>query len=190
MLIGVLNLNLYYHMFFMAQKMFMKVVNSEPIIVSLVPETGSRKNILVEPNFKNNYLIHKKEGVTESTYVIFRPTIEVGPEVTMIFDVILRGGNSQSNVEVMGGVTLSWSDLEVESTRIIVAIQKAREEGNRVSIRKIASNENVLINIDHTKLKVLEKITLDHIDLIVFYYVDSILTSEQIKLIAKEKIKN
>ena len=118
---------------------------------------------------------------------MFRPTIEVGPEATMIVDVILRGGSSQSDVEVMDDVLLSWADLEVESTRIIVAIQQARGEGGRPSIRKVASNENVLINIDHNKLKVLEKMKLDHIDLIGFYNVDSILTPEQIKLIAKGK---
>ena len=61
----------------------------------------------------------------------------------MIFDVILRGSSSQSNVEVMDGVRLSWADLEDECTRIIVAIQKARGEGDRVRIRKIVSNENV-----------------------------------------------
>ena len=126
----------------------------------------------------------------QSTYVIFRPTIEIGPKATMIFDVILRGGSCQSDVEVMDGILLSWTDLEVESTRIIVAIQQDRGEGGRPSIRKIASNENVLIMIDHNKLKVLEKIKLDHIDLIGFYYVDSILTPEQIKLIAKEKTGN
>ena len=73
---------------FMAHKMFKKAVNSGPVIVSLVPETGSRKNILVKPYHKNNYLIHKKEGVTKATDAIFRPTIEVGSEATMIFDVI------------------------------------------------------------------------------------------------------
>ena len=87
----------------MAQ-MFWKAVNSGPIIVSLVPETGSRKNILVKPYHKNNYLIHKKEGVIETTDVIFRPTIEIGPEATMHFDVILRGGSSQSDAEVMDGI--------------------------------------------------------------------------------------
>ena len=39
-------------------------------------------------------------------------------------------------------------------------------------------------------LKVLTKIKLDHIDLIGFYYADSILTQEQIKLIVEEKIGN
>ena len=112
---------------------------------------------------------------------IFRPTIEIGPEATMIFDVILRGGSSQSDVEVMGGILLSWADLEVESNRIIVAIQKVRGEGGRQSIRKVASNENVLIKIDHNKLTILDKIKLDHIDLIGFYYVDSILTQEQMR---------
>ena len=175
---------------FMAQKMFWKAVNSGPIIVYLVPETGSRKNILVKPYHKNNYLIHKKEGVIESTDVIFRPTIEIGPEATMIFHVILRGGSSQSDAEVMDGILLSWADLEVESTRIIVAIRKAWREGGRPSIHKIASNKKVLIKIDHNKLKILDKIKLDHIDFIGFYYVDSILTPEQIKLIVKEKIKN
>ena len=124
----------------MAQKMFRKAVDSGPIITSLVPETGSRKNILVKPLHKNNYLIHKKEGVTESTDVIFRPTIEIAPEATMIFDVILRRNSSQSIVEIMDGVRLAWADLEDESTRIIVAIQKDRGEGNKVSVRKIASN--------------------------------------------------
>ena len=87
-------------------------------------------------------------------------------------------------------ILLSWADLAVESTRIIVAIQKARGEGGRPSIRKIASNENVLIKIDHNKLKILDTIKVDHIDLIGFYYADSILTQEQIKLIVKEKIGN
>ena len=174
----------------MAQKMFRKAANSGPIIASLVPETGSGKTILVTPLHKNNYPIHKKEGVTESTYVIFRPTIEIGPEATMIFDVILRGNSSQSNVEIMDGVRLSWADLEDEYTRIMVAIQKDRGEGNKVSVRKMASNENVKINIDSNMLKVLDKVKLDHIDFIGFYYVDSKLTPEQINLIVKIKMKN
>ena len=88
----------------------------------------------------------------------------------------------------MDGIRLSGSNLEVESTRIIVAIQKERGEGDTVSVCKMASSshEHVINNIDHNKLKVLEKIKLDHIDLFGFYY----LTPEQIQLTEEKKIKN
>ena len=52
----------------------------------------------------------------------------------------------------------------------------------------MASNDKVLVNIDHSKLKVLDKISLQKIDLIGFYYTDTILTAEQIKVMMKETI--
>ena len=73
--------------------------------------------------------------------VLFMPNNNLGAEATMIVDVILRGVNSQTDVENMDPMAylyISWSNLDVESARIIGIIQKTRSEDGRdkISVRK------------------------------------------------------
>jgi len=152
---------------------FRKSLNEGPMLVSLIPDDNSRREIEIKQFNKKQYLIHRKESVTKNavTKVNFLPKIPVSNEFTMILDISVRSNVKSISDVLMRGVKISWRDLTEETLRISVAIQSDSRE-----IKSFVSSDNVVLTV--TQIDELEFINLTHLDLIGFYFTDRVLPED------------
>lgn len=172
--------------FFDNNKYFRKSFNSGPLHVSLIPQNNSRREIAIKPYKKRQYILHRKKTVTKdaATQLEFIPKMALADEFTMIFELSVRADNPDSlpvgvSDNLMKGILISWQNLDVESVRCTIVIQNRGEE-----IKAVSTSDKVILSVDPDNLKELTYINVTNLDLIGFYYTESILSDDLLKMIA------
>eukprot|EP00745_Piridium_sociabile_P030721 TRINITY_DN50_c0_g2_i2.p2 TRINITY_DN50_c0_g2~~TRINITY_DN50_c0_g2_i2.p2 ORF type:complete len:284 (+),score=16.13 TRINITY_DN50_c0_g2_i2:608-1459(+) len=166
--------------FFGSEQTFRKAFNFGPLHVSLIAAGQSRREIEIKPFKKRQYLLHRKDSVIKKavTKLQFLPKMPLADQFTMVFDIsILKDVPVNGVVGVsdilMKGVQIAWQNLDVESLRAVVIIQN-----NGSELRTVSSSEKVNVTLNPSNLTELLDIDITHLDLIGFYYTESVLSAE------------
>lgn len=153
---------------------FRKSLNQGPLIVSLVPEQP--ETIIVDLFRVNKYLIKRQAGAPDPV-AVFKPETALGNQWSMVWDIKLPQTPRQVSMKLMQGINLTWGPLP-EAKRGQIFIQK-RNEG------EVLSNNNIQ-GLDVTvkfSISSLDKILLNDLSLIGFYYTNELLSESQINSI-------
>ena len=157
-----------------SDNVFKKALNAGPLLVSLLPDKDSENKIEVKAYGKNNYLLHRIEDQGDVA-VFFKPEIQIQNTMTMIIDFVVKKPNG-SKVELMEGVTITWSDLNDEGKKRIVLF--IRKEDRTFEVRSSQT-----LKVDGSKSVKMKTIILNEIDLLGFYFTDQIFTADEMEVI-------
>ena len=163
---------------------FRKAINNGPLHVSLVPASTSRKEIEIKPFKKNKYLLHRKDSITKAsvTRLQFVPKFPISKNFTMIFDISIRAKPGSVSDVLLPGLNISWRNLDTETLRILIAIQKETDD-----IKAIASSDKIHLSVNSDSLTELSYINLTNLDLIGFYFIEKVLSEEILQQITNIK---
>lgn len=160
---------------------FKKTLNAGPLLVSLVPHFPNRGNVLLKAYKKHNYLIHKRDGVSD-VKVAFEPRLEIGQSATIILDIIAHQP-TQERVPLIPQVSLSWTDLDEDPRRIVIFMRKSSSD-NKYTI--MTSPQITATSLPVGASSILSHIKLDHFDLLAFYFSDQSFSDKQMEHLVSE----
>jgi hypothetical protein len=98
-------------------------------------------------------------------------------DISILKDVPVDGVMGVSDI-LMKGVNIAWQNLVAESLRVAIIIQN---NGNE--IRTVTSSEKANLTVNPSNLTELIDIDITHLDLIGFYYTESVLSAEILNMI-------
>ena len=155
---------------------FKKSTNEAFALTSLVPLNDSKGNVLVEGFKDKRHVLVKKDGVDANIEVQFIPQMPLPKQFTIILDLIAPKPTGQVNIEIISGLQISYSPADVteEPFRFVLTLHK----GPNSNIKTYTSNKNIQPKV--TNFTKLDKINLDHIGLIAFYFSDELFTKQEI----------
>ena len=165
---------------------FRKSFNEGFAYVSLAPMDNSKGNVLINGFKEKRHVLVKKDGVDADIEVQFIPNIKLPKQFTIVLDLIAPRPTNQVNVEIMSGLEISYkpADVTEEPFRFVVSLQKNANS----DVKTFISNQKIKLKV--TNLNKLEKINLNNVGLIAFYYSDEFLTKQELETFANTEISD
>jgi len=160
-------------------KLFRKVLNSGPLLVSLIPSltlaNGSRNNVRIVDLEDQRYFLSAVD-VTKNTQLMFTPTYKLGNEATLVYEIVIKPVDSEPDEhEMSSGIVLKWKKAELkEKERVFILVRKTSAD----QIEVLSSAKSVTVETKPNAKNFLHDIDLRKINLISFYFSNKVLSRE------------